>query len=76
MSESAAIVVMIVMLAGAAWIVYALLRYCLRWWKNVGDGIEKGMRKMREDDIRQAAKDALDLEEEIERQRQFRGKNY
>jgi len=31
---------------------------------------------MREDDIRQAAKDALDLEDEIERQRQIRGKNY
>ena len=76
MSESMAVVVIIVMFVGAGWIVYALLRYCLRWWKGVGDGIEKGMRKMREDDIRQAAKDALDLEEEIERQRQFRGKNY
>ena len=76
MPESIAVIVIIAMLAGAAWIIYALLRYSLRWWKNVGDGIEKGMRKMREDDIRQAAKDALDLEEEIERQRQFRGRNY
>ena len=76
MPESIAVIVIIAMLAGAAWIIYALSRYCLRWWKNVGDGIEKGMRKMREDDIRQAAKDALDLEEEIECQRQFRGKNY
>ena len=76
MSEGIAVVVIIAMFMGAGWILYALLRYCLRWWKGVGDGIEKGMRKMREDDIRQAARDALDLEEEIERQRQQKGKDY
>ena len=76
MSEGIAVVVIIAMFVGAGWIVYALLRYCLRWWNGVGDGIEKGMRKMREDDIRLAARDALDLEEEIERQRQQKGKDY
>jgi len=76
MLESIAVIVIIAMLAGAGWIIYALLRYCLRWWKNFFGAAEKFGREMREDDIRQAAKDALDLEEEIERQRQFRGKNY
>ena len=76
MQESIAVIVMIAILVGAGWIIYALLRYCLRWWKNFFDTAEKFEREMREDDIRQAAKDALDLEEEIERQRQFRGKNY
>ena len=76
MPESIAVIVMIAILVGAGWIIYALLKYCLRWWKNFFDTAEKVAREMREDDIRQAAKDALDLEEEIERQRQFRGKNY
>ncbi len=76
MPESIAVIVIIAMLAGAGWIIYALLRYCLRWWKNFFNAAEKFGREMREDDIRQAAKDALDLEDEIERQRQIRGKNY
>ena len=76
MLEIIAVIVMIAILVGAGWIIYALLRYCLRWWKNFFDAAEKFAREKREDDIRQAAKDALDLEEEMERQRQFRGKNY
>ena len=76
MPESIAVIVMIAILVGAGWIIYALLKYCLRRWKNFFDTAEQVAREIREDDIRQAAKDALDLEEEIERQRQFRGKNY